>query len=219
MDYPVNDAMNVFCRCGIKTVPTLMKHLKIGQFQISERTVRRKVEILKSGKKLEDKRKGNKRPKILSEADMDRVENQLQRKPESSAPELVQSLKLNCSPSTMNRELKNFGFRYMRILKHKQQRIKFANDHSRDHQWKNTFFLDESKFEGYSRRFACYQKSDSRVIRGRPKHPPKINLIGMISYYGPTRLILFTEDMDAKLFLRFFKLLQKDAKGIYSNGR
>ena len=151
MDYSTNDAISVFYRCGIKTIPILMKHLNIGKFQVNERTVRRKVQILESGKILEDGRKANKRPKILSETDMKRVEKQLETKPESSASELVQSLKLYCSPSTMNQELKNFGFRYMRILKsplikqeHKQKRIKFTNDHSRDHQWKNTFLMSPS---------------------------------------------------------------------------
>jgi len=200
-----------------------MKHLKKGQFQGSEDTVKKKVRKLRKREVLDDGRKKNKRPEVLSQVELDQVSDKLVREPELSAPALVASLKFDCCARTLNRHLKNNGYRYLRILKeplmnnkHKQERITFAQNHSRDHEWKNTFFLDESKFEAFSRKFVCHKKPNERVVKGRPKHPPKINLIGVISYNGPSRLIIFTDNMNAKLFLKFFKLLEKDAKVLYS---
>ena len=59
MNYTTDDALNILWRCGIQTLPTLMKLLNRGKFQASERTVEKKVAKLKGGEVLEDHRKSN----------------------------------------------------------------------------------------------------------------------------------------------------------------
>ena len=60
MDYTVNDALNILWRCGIKTVPNLLKHLQLGEFQIAESTLYRKLKILESDGMIIDRRITNK---------------------------------------------------------------------------------------------------------------------------------------------------------------
>ena len=120
--------------------------------------------------------------------------------------------------------MKDHGYKYLRILEgpeldpqKRANRVRFGEVHSRDREWKRIFFLDESTFRAYSKRRSCYQRRDSRVYKGTLKYPSKVNLIGMISPRGPSLLILFTENMDAELFLKFLKLLKKDAANLYKD--
>ena len=101
---------------------------------------------------------------------------------------------------------------------HIQQRLAFALKHEKDRLWRRTFFLDESKFQAFSHKKYCYQDPKNRVTKPKPKYPPKVNTIGMISYLGPTRLILFEENMDGKLFATFLEILVKDAYSLYPDG-
>ena len=70
--------------------------------------------------------------------------------------------------------------------------------------------MDESKFQVGVHRRHCYQKSKSRIVRPTDKHPSQINLIGMISFRGANKLILFEENLNAKMFTDFLQDLKKE---------
>ena len=56
MNYTVNDAVNILFTCGIRTIPTLLKHLCIGGFKIAQSTLEKKVAILRSRELVYDKK-------------------------------------------------------------------------------------------------------------------------------------------------------------------
>jgi hypothetical protein len=56
-----------------------------------------------------------------------------------------------------------------------------------------------------------------QYTKGHPKHPQSLHLLGMISYEGPSRLVLFSETLTADLFRRYLGLLTKDAQNLYSD--
>ena len=103
---------------------------------------------------------------------------------------------------------------YMKPI-HITQRINFAKELLNDRKWRRTFFLDEFSFQAYSHKKYCYQNPKERVSKPRPKHPPKVHLIAMISYKGPTRLIIFEHNLKASSLVGYLDLLVKDAKVLY----
>ena len=225
MEYTTNDALNILFRCSIQTAPTLMKHLMRGGFEISESTLKKKFAILKDGKVLEDGRKSNKRPPYLTEEKLKKIKEAHQAAPEGSSLQIARKAKLKRNPRTVNRGLQKLGLKYMRIEKvpfltedHKLKRIAFAQAHLTDRLWRRTFFLDESTFQAFPVKKYCYQDPKNRITKPQPKHPPKINAITMISYFGPTRIILFEENLEAGLFVDFLKILVKDANKLYPEG-
>jgi len=226
MDYTTNDALNILYRCGIHNPQALLLHLQKGNFEISERTFYRKLDILKNRGIIIDGRQSNGRQKILKEMDIEKLNEYHTKNPTASCPEMRNNLNFPCSPRTIYNSLILEGYKYMRIQetplmsnKHIQKRLEFATQHSRDHQWKRTFFLDESKFQAFTRNRSCFQKSNCRVTNPKPKHPPQINLIAMISWEGPSRLIIFEETLNSSLFIRYLKLLKNDAEKLYLCGK
>lgn len=225
MNYNTNDAINILFRCGIQTIPALLKHLEKGGFEIAERTLKKKVSILRQGSMIEDERKNNSRPPYFCDQNLKKLKTAITKTPEASAPNLVKKAKLSCCPKTVSRELRKEGFKYLRVKTvpymtsgHQDKRIEFATNHINDRLWRRTFFLDEASFQAYSHKEFCYQKPNERITRARPKHPPKIHVIAMISYRGPTRLIVFTDIMTGTRFAGFLDLLSKDAKDLYPDG-
>jgi len=159
MDYTINDAINILYACGITTVPTMLKYLNRGGFDISERNLYRKLDEIRENGVVVDKRVDNKRPKILKEEDLAAIAGELEKDPEVNAVEIKKSLRLSCSSETINRALKNMGYKYLRILSSpdldgpkKALRQSFAESHSRDRAWNRAFFLDESTFQAFSKR-------------------------------------------------------------------
>ncbi len=226
MDYTVNDAINILFRCGITTVPTLMKHLARGKFEVSERSVQKKVSELKAGDILQDGRKSNSGPTIWTEEKLKKLKKVQEGSPLALAPELAEKSKLKCHPRTISRGLAKLGLKYSKICtipvlteRHIAQRLEFANSHGRDRMWERTFFLDESTFQAYSGQKACYQYPDQRVTKPHPKHPPKVNAIAMISSRGATRLVLFEGIMNASMFIELLEPLLQDARKLYPDGK
>jgi len=66
MNYTVNE-VNILFTCGIRTIPTLLKHLCIGGFKIAQSTLEKKVAILRSGELVYDKRTLNTSPSYFSQ--------------------------------------------------------------------------------------------------------------------------------------------------------
>jgi len=226
MDYTTNDALTILYRCGIQTVAILLKHLQRGGFPACERTIRTKLKKLQGGEVLEDGRKSNARPPTLGEVQLRKLKSAYEAAPLTSAPGLKQKAKLTCSPRTISRGLQKLGLKYMRIKPHPlikeehiRQRLEFAKAHQKDRLWRSTFFLDETTFQAYSSKKYCYQFPDKRIVNPRPKHPPKINAIAMVSFRGPSRLVLFEENMTALNFLNYLKLLVSDAEEMFARGR
>jgi len=226
MDYTTDDALNILFRCGIQTVPTLLKHLRKGGFKIAESTLEKKLSILKKDGIIEDQRVNNSRPPYFDDQKQKKLKTIMTETPEASAPNITQKGKFKCSPKTVSNELKRQGFKYLRVnsvplmtSEHKVLRTQFAFNHIKDRLWRRTFFLDEASFQAYSHKKFCYQKPNERVTKARPKHPPKVHLIAMISYKGPTRLIMFEGNMTASRFTGFLDLLIKDAKVLYPCGK
>lgn len=189
MNYTVNDAVTILYRCGIQTIPTLLKHLHTGGFQIAESTLAKKVRILRDGNILEDGRVKNKGSTYLTSDRLKRLKDaHTEEEPESSAVQLCKKTRLKCTPRTISNGLQKLGLKYMRIATvpfmkevHIQQRLTFATAHEKDRLWRRTFFLDESKFQAFSHKKYCYQDPKKRITKPRPKYPPKVNAIGMIS--------------------------------------
>jgi len=74
-----------------------------------------------------------------------------------------------------------------------------------------TFFLDESTFLVGSFKTRTYQRKDARVTVPVDKHPAKLNIIGMISARGATRLITFEDNLTTIRFKRYLNILKKEA--------
>jgi transposase len=221
-DYTTDDAINILYRCGIRTLPTMLKLLRKGDFNISERNLARKIQILNEKSEVHDKRKGaSGRPSVLTKQDKSRIVTLLEREPFLNTAEIKASLKLSCGVRKIGRFLKQEGYKYLRVAKvprltvdDKENRLQFAKRHKID-DWTQTFFLDESTFRVGSHRNKAYQRSNKRLSIPINKVPAKINVIGMISSRGGSRLICFQENLDAKLFVTFLKDLKKDAETLY----
>ncbi len=222
MDYSTDDALAILYRCGIQTVPTLLKYLQRGGFKACERTIKTKLDKLNKSEVLEDARKSNKREPYLTEPRLKKLKKAHHNNPLSLAPELAQKAKFSCTSRTICRGLQKLGLHYMRIKtipliteEQKAARLHFAHTHEKDRLWRRTFFLDESTFQAYLGKNFCYQNKDQRVTKPQPKHPPKIHAIAMISSQGPTRIILFQENMKATDFIGYLEYLLEDARKMF----
>jgi transposase len=221
-NYSVNDAINILYKCGITKVPTMQKHLKRGKFKISDRNLWRKMATLSKKKEIEDHRKAaSGRAPALTPRDQERIIDLLKKEPLYNTAEIKANLKLVCAVRTIGRFLKEAGYKYMRIKEtprlndeDKGDRVKFARRHKGD-DWRQTFFLDESTFRLGSHRARAYQRSNQRLSVPVDKVPSKINVVGMISSRGGSRLICFQENLNANLFVSFLKDLKKDADKLY----
>ena len=145
----------------------------------------------------------------------------MDREPENNAAEIKSKLKLKCSTLPIRNFLKESGFKFLRIISvprlttdQKEERVVFARRHRYD-DWSNTFFLDESKFQVGSHLRSCYQRPKLRRTAPVDKFPQKLNLIGMISLRGGTRLITFEQNLTAIYFVEFLEDLKKDADKLY----
>jgi len=98
MDYTTDDALNILFRCGIQTVPTLLKHLRKGGFKIAESTLEKKLLILKKDGIIEDQRVNNSRPPYFDDQKLKKFKTIMTETPEASAPNITQKGKFKCSP-------------------------------------------------------------------------------------------------------------------------
>jgi transposase len=226
MDYTTDDALAILYRCGITTVHNLMNHLKRGGFQSSQSNVEKKLAKLRNGDVLEDQRKHNGATPYLNEPKLKQLKKAHDDSPYLTARALGQKAKLKCDPRTINRGLHKLGLVYKRIYTfpdikpdQEEKRVTFGEAHEKDRMWRRTFFLDESTFQAYSGRKYSYQYPGERVGRPKPKYPPKIHAIGMISYRGPTKLLLFEGNLTAQRFIDFLKILIEDVKDKYGSYR
>ena len=90
--------------------PTLHKHLTIGGFKIAESTLKKKIAILKMGQQLEDLRKYNFKEHYLTQTRLKKLKTEHEKAPEASTPQLLSKTKFQCTPRTINRDLKKNWF-------------------------------------------------------------------------------------------------------------
>ena len=117
------------------------------------------MKILESDGMIIDGGITNKGQEALTNNDKKRMYKKLTKEPELSAPEVRSKTKIKASPRTISRKLRKQGYR------------------------EKSIFLDESSFQAYTKRKFCYQKPDQRITNPRPKYPPTIHLIALISWW------------------------------------
>jgi len=169
-----------------------------------------------------DKRQGaSGRNPVITTQDGDRILALLQREPCYNTAEIKASLRLPYGASTIGRFLKLNGYKYLRVIESprlepldKENRVRFAKRHQGDN-WQSTFFLDESTFRLGSHRTRAYQRPNHRLSVPADKMPAKVNVIGMISSRGGTRLICFEHNLTANLFVTYLRDLKADADRLY----
>ena len=86
----------------------------------------------------------------------------------------------------------------------RQRRLDFARKY-RNQNWKTVLFTDEKTFELYGHpknNFIWDVSPDAVPPSPKVKHPPKIHAWGGMSYYGKTKLYIFTENMDRYLYVK-----------------
>ena len=223
--YTTNDIINVLWMCGVRTQGGLLMYLRNAGRQISNRTIRSKIKELEENDEVSDQRKEHSgRKRALTTRDETRITTLLNRRPELDAAEIKRQLGLTCSTNVIREYLHKIGFKFLRVvpvpritLKYKEKRLAFARRYRND-DWDHTFFLDESTFLVGSFKTRTYQKKGARVIVPMDKHPAKLNIIGMISVRGATRLITFEDNLTAISFKRYLNTLKRDADQMYRRG-
>ena len=218
----MNDAINILWKCGIRTPASLLLYLKKGGYKIEERQLRDKIKEIEKVGFVADHRAGRSgRQRVLSQKDQKQIDALIKREPEINAAEIKTRLGFSCSQKIIREYLHAIGLKFMRILRapqltpeQKWARVAFTKFHRHD-DWRRTFFLDECTFLVGSHRHSCYQKPSARRYGETYKHPSKVNLLGMISLKGASRLIMFEENLTALLFEGYLKKLERDAEKIY----
>ena len=79
MNYTVNDAVDILYMCWFETVQDLLNLLRKGGFEVGERALEKKVQILKSGHVVEDQRKYNGREIYLNQNQLKKVKTELEK--------------------------------------------------------------------------------------------------------------------------------------------
>ena len=59
------------------------------------------------------------------------------------------------------------------------------------------------------------QKKGDRIMIPMNKHPPKLNIIGMTSARGGTRLVTFEDNLTTRSFERYLKTLKINVGQLY----
>ena len=73
-------------------------------------------------------------------------------------------------------------------------------------QFHDVIFTDECTVQlDHHGRLCFRKKKEPRVLKQRPKHPPKVHIWGGISMRGATRLVMFTGNMNA---IRYGKIIE-----------
>ena len=201
-----NNMIQTLYLCGIKKPYSIQRLLDRAHEHLSIKTNERKVERLDEGKSLQgapSKKIG--RPSVLTEEDKMEIEGILEEEPKLNSHEILAQTNLSCNPRTIRNHLKDKGYKWKPVRptfyleeRHVISRLSFARNHLND-DWSQTVFIDESTFRLHSSVSYCYQKEDNRITQPKPKYCSKINACAGISVQGPTRLFLFSENLDAKL--------------------
>jgi len=114
------------------------------------------------------------------------------------------------SPTTVRRRLKEAGLRYgpplsKPLLKkiHLEKRLQFARTNQKS-AFQNVIFSDETTFRLYGLSKKVWQKVGGRVVVRTVKHSQKVHAWGCFSAKGFGSLVLFTQNLNAKLLVHIY---------------
>ena len=158
------------------------------------------------------------RPKLLPQQAEQLIEGWLKADDELTTTELQHRLQAcghNVSRSTTAQTRKNLGWtakrtRYCQLIRqqNKQKRVEFCERLlETGENFDNVIFTDETMIQlSPSIRRIFHHRSEARKFRPKPKHPVKVYVWGGISKYGATRCIIFTDIMNAALYVRILRV-------------
>lgn len=156
-----------------------------------------------------DRKPGSGSPPSLTADDSRRLAQLAIKYPSLSNTRLAKLMAKKGSPPvsrhTIGRKLRGQGF--LRLMprirplltdRHRAARLAWCRKYQ-DHNWSNTVFSDESKFQFYSnvRRLLCKSRPD----KGKPKYGPSRMVWGAISLRGVTPLAIVTGSINSDRYI------------------
>jgi transposase len=118
--------------------------------------------------------------------------------------------------------LKPYKRRQKPLLSDDQRARRLAFAHKYRHEnFRYWLFTDEKTFElfGHPKNNFVWEES-AAAVPGSPKvkHPPKVHVWGGISWYGKTKLYVFTQNLDKELYVKILSTrLPADIPDIFGN--
>ena len=184
------------------------------RLKVSRHTVNRWVEnFRKTGDVLDEPRVGRQRK--TSDREDELIENIFEKKEPSSSKTVLpalRSLGINISHSTLRRRLKEKKFSYSQpamkpslTKKQREKRLKFART-NKDRDWSKVVFTDECTVRLTPMIHKLWRKRGKFVIRRRFKKYGKINIWGCFCASGFGKIILFTENLNAKKLIGIYNV-------------
>jgi hypothetical protein len=85
---------------------------------------------------------------------------------------------------------------------HKARRLRFTAKY-RNQNWRHVLFSDEKTFELFAHphnQYVWSTSADRVPVSATVKHPPKLHVWAGMSYYGKTKLYIFTGNMDSPFY-------------------
>ena len=194
--------------------------------KVSQRTVERKVNILKRGESFQKTERKQRNDKFLTKEIAQEIEEYLKDNPTATAVEIIEYLNYNVSIRTMRRSLKELGYNYASTLKvpfmtsdHIGDRLWFAHDNLR-RRWDNAVFVDECTFVTHSYPKKAYQKRGRRLTYQCPKKIGKVHVWGGICTRGKVSLHIFTENLNGLLYKKILgRKLLPSMRRLYGGGK
>lgn len=135
-------------------------------------------------------RPGHATGRVVQDEHLGLIERAMQDNPETSSADLQQSIRdqtgTNVSSSTLRRHRANLGWtykrtRYCQLIRdvNKQKRLEWCRQQLANNEtFDNVLFSDEASFEIQRSATKMYYKKGQRtVLRPKPKHPVKVNVL------------------------------------------
>jgi transposase len=183
----------------------------IRKFDVSERTVGKKLGRLKRNLSLHSPQRLTRNDKFLNGDRRREIEEFLERNPFANAKDIIKGLNYPISDRTMQRALEEMEYKYKSVRNipllqdhHQISRLDFARLNFNKN-WANVIFVDEVTFQTYTCPKNAYQNKYHRVTNPTPKHPLKIHAWAGISTKGISSLYLFTFNLTGIFYKRILK--------------
>lgn len=150
------------------------------------------------------------RPTKLNDTVLQLVEISMQNDDETTAKELVSTLKEHGIPMSRTTALKGQrllgwtrrGTAYCQLIRavNRTKRLEWARQNLGD-TFEDVIWSDETSVQMEShRRFHCYKRGNKPRYKPRPKHPTKVHVWAGISARGATGVCIFDGIMDAQMY-------------------
>lgn len=146
---------------------------------------------------------------------MNFIDAEMEKNDELTAPKLRRKLQeefgVNFSESKVKRLRKKLGWvqtgtKYCQLIReaNRTKRLDFClNCVEEDEQFDDVIFTDECSVHLEKHAKICFRRRwEQPKLKGRAKHPFKVHVWAGISKRGPTRIVIFTGNMDATFYVR-----------------